>query len=86
MLSEFYQNLTAFQIAIAKRFWHILLAYVVCWSLPYTYIDIEMPDANAAYLIMSVVGIGLNFALLLALMSRSGTLNSVAKTGVFSFV
>lgn len=63
-----------------------MVAYALSWALPYIYIDLNMPDANGAYFLMSFMGIGLNFALLYTLMLRSGLLESGAKAGVVTFV
>ncbi|MEO0589748.1 MAG: hypothetical protein AAFZ11_04220 [Pseudomonadota bacterium] len=80
-----FDRLVAAQKHIASQGWVYIAAYVLLGSLPYIYLDLNMPEANGAYVLMSFVGIGLNFVLLYTLMLRSGLLESGAKAGIVTF-
>lgn len=69
------------QKAIAHAGAKFIAIYLVLWAGPYMYLDIAMPDANGAYLLLSFVGIGLNFFLLYSLLQVSDAGDEQTKTG-----
>lgn len=70
---------------MAATGWRYLAAYVLFWALPYSLIDLFIPESSGAYFVMSFVGSGLAFALLITLLRRFDLLESGARTGIISF-
>ncbi|KEO91166.1 hypothetical protein EH31_00445 [Erythrobacter longus] len=77
--------LVAEQKAIASRGLKYMIAFLLLWAGPYIYVDIQMPDSNGAYFLLSFVGIGLTFFLLYSLLRSSSAHDEATKTGIAGF-
>ena len=61
------------------------MLYVLLWAGPYIYVDINMPESNGAYFLLSFVGIGLNFFLLYSLTQSSDARGEKTHTGIIAY-
>lgn len=78
-------SLLAHQKSIARNGAKYIIAYILLLAGPHIYLDIAMPDVDSAYLLLSVVGVGLNFFLLYALLQLRNAPDEATNSRIGAF-